>query len=122
MVEEELNHGIGKVVARTEVPHDIGDLLVHERDVAPRKERLVQVCLRALASEVFRPDIFRRALADADVPIPGASMKVEGALGLPLAVGSRKGELTLGPDRFFDGRVFDPERMNDYLANFVSPR
>jgi NitT/TauT family transport system ATP-binding protein len=75
----------------------------------------------AKASAVFRPDIFRRALADADVPIPGASMKVEGALGLPLAVGSRKGGLTLGPDRFFDGRVFDPERMDDYLANFTSP-
>ncbi len=74
----------------------------------------------AKASAVFRPDIFRRALADADVPMPGASMKVEGALGLPLAVGSRKGGLTLGPDRFFDGRVFDPERMDDYLANFVS--
>jgi ABC-type nitrate/sulfonate/bicarbonate transport system substrate-binding protein len=75
----------------------------------------------AKAGAVFRPDIFRRALADADVPMPGASMKVEGALGLPLAVGSRKGGLTLGPDRFFDGRVFDPERVDDYLANFVSP-
>lgn len=72
----------------------------------------------AKAGAVFRPDIFRRALRDSDVPMPGASMKVEGALHSPLAVGSRQGGLTLGPDRFFDGRTFDPERIDDYLAGF----
>ncbi|WP_242129371.1 ABC transporter substrate-binding protein [Sphingobium sp. Sx8-8] len=72
----------------------------------------------ARAAAVFRPDIFRRALADSDVPLPGASMKLEGAVASPLAVGSKRGELTLGPDRFFDGRVFDPERIEDFLAGF----
>ena len=72
----------------------------------------------AKAASVFRPDIFRRALADSDVAMPGASMKVEGAVASPLAVGSKRGELTLGPDRFFDGRVFDPERIEDFLASF----
>lgn len=74
----------------------------------------------ATAASVFRPDIFRRALADSDVPMPGASMKVEGAVDLPLAVGSRRGELTLGPDRFFDGRTFDPEQLDAFLASFES--
>lgn len=76
----------------------------------------------AKAGAVFRPDIFRRALADSNVPMPGASMKLEGAVDIPLAVGSRKGELTLGPDRFFDGRVFDPERIDDFLSGFAPPR
>lgn len=76
----------------------------------------------AKAGAVFRPDIFRRALAHSNVPMPGASMKVEGALELPLGVGSRRGELTLGPDRFFDGRLFDPERIDEFLAGFVQPR
>jgi NitT/TauT family transport system ATP-binding protein len=76
----------------------------------------------AKAGAVFRPDIFRRALADSDVPMPGASMKLEGAVGMPLAVGSRRGELTLGPDRFFDGRVFDPERIEEFLAGFTPLR
>ena len=76
----------------------------------------------AKAGAVFRPDIFRRALADSDVPMPGASMKLEGAVGMPLAVGSRRGELTLGPDRFFDGRVFDPERIDEFLASFTPLR
>lgn len=75
----------------------------------------------ARAEAVFRPDVFRRALAGSDVPMPGASMKVEGALDAPLAVGTHSGGLTLGPDRFFDGRVFDPERIDDYLASFARP-
>lgn len=70
------------------------------------------------AASVFRPDIYRRALAETGLPMPGASMKVEGAVHAPLGVGSRKGDLMLGPDRFFDGRVFDPERIDDYLAGF----
>lgn len=72
----------------------------------------------AKAAAVFRPDVYRRALAQSDVAMPGASMKLEGAVELPLAVGSRRGELTLGPDRFFDGRIFDPDKIDDYLATF----
>ncbi|MFC4255178.1 nitrate transporter [Altererythrobacter xixiisoli] len=70
----------------------------------------------ARAGGVFRPDVFRRALQGSDVPMPGASMKLEGALAAPLPVGSRQGGLTLGPDRFFDGQVFDPDRMEEFLA------
>ena len=39
---------------------------------------------------------------------PGASEKLEGAMATPTAVASTLGRLMLGPDRFFDGRVFDP--------------
>jgi NitT/TauT family transport system ATP-binding protein len=77
---------------------------------------------QARAAAVFRPDIYRRALADSDTPMPGASMKVEGAVGSPLAIGGRKGSITLGPDRFFDGRSFDPDRIADYVASFQGPR
>lgn len=76
----------------------------------------------AKAGAVFRPDIYRRALAHSDLAMPGASMKVEGAVDVPLAVGSRRGELTLGPDRFFDGRIFDPERIEAYIADFPEAR
>ena len=72
----------------------------------------------AAASRVFRSDLYRRALAGGQTPLPGASMKVEGSLDEPLSVGSDRGTLTLGPDRFFDGRVFDPMRIADYLASF----
>jgi ABC-type nitrate/sulfonate/bicarbonate transport system substrate-binding protein len=72
----------------------------------------------ASAASVFRPDIYRRALAGSATPMPGASAKLEGALDTPLAVGSVRGRLTLGADRFFDGRVFDPDAIADYLASF----
>ena len=70
------------------------------------------------AAAVFRPDIYRRALAGSATPMPGASAKLEGALETPQAVGSVRGRLTLGADRFFDGRVFDPDAVADYLASF----
>lgn len=68
------------------------------------------------AAAVFRSDVYRRALAGTGEPMPGASMKVEGSIGVSLPVGSSKGALTLGPDTFFDGAVFDPADIDGYLA------
>jgi len=70
------------------------------------------------AAAVFRSDVYRRALAGTGAPMPGASLKVEGALSEPMGVGSHSAGLTLGPDRFFDGRVFDPADIEGYLATF----
>lgn len=74
------------------------------------------------AASVFRPDVFRRALGASDVAMPGASMKLEGAVTSPTGVGAHRGALVLGPDRFFDNRVFDPERIAEYVAGFDVPR
>ena len=71
------------------------------------------------ASGVFRSDIYRRALAGGRTPLPGASLKVEGALDVEHGVASDKGTLTLGPDRFFDGLVFDPARISEYLTEIA---
>lgn len=68
------------------------------------------------AASVFRPDIYRAALAQTGAILPGASAKVEGAIDQPLAMGSHSGRLIMGPDRFFDGRLFDPDKPLDYLA------
>jgi two-component system, oxyanion-binding sensor len=65
--------------------------------------------LRAAAQACFRPDLYRAALGPAGADLPGASAKLEGALSHPTAVASSLGKLQLGPDRFFDGRVFDPD-------------
>lgn len=71
------------------------------------------------ASGVFRSDIYRRALAGGITPLPGASLKVEGSLEVEHGVASDKGTLSLGPDRFFDGLVFDPARIGEYLTQFA---
>jgi len=70
----------------------------------------------AAAQQVFRPDLYREALGPAGVDLPGASEKVEGALAGETPVASSGGKLFLGPDRFFDGTVFDPKDLEAYLA------
>ncbi len=129
----------GRIVARQgEAPLDLPDFLLFAREATPFPWRsqalwIYSQFLRwgmvkpdgdsmARAAAVFRPDIYRRALAASDTPMPGASMKVEGAIAAPLAIGAPKGAITLGPDRFFDGRVFDPDRIDAYLAGFAPPR
>jgi len=74
----------------------------------------------AAVRQTFRPDLYRAALGPAGADLPGASEKVEGALGAETPVASRAGKLFLGPDRFFDGTVFDPNGLEDYLASAKS--
>jgi ABC-type nitrate/sulfonate/bicarbonate transport system substrate-binding protein len=72
----------------------------------------------ATAAAVYRPDLYRAALAPLGVDLPRADSKVEGALTRETPVASRHGALTLGPDGFFDGRPFDPDAIDAYLASF----
>jgi len=76
----------------------------------------------SIARAVYRPDLYRSALGAGDVAIPGANAKLEGSLAMPEHVGASTGILRLGPDRFFDGHVFDPEDIAGYLAGFDIPR
>jgi len=73
-----------------------------------------------MASGVFRSDLYRRALAGGPTPLPSASLKLEGSLSSERGVSSDKGTLSLGPDRFFDGRVFDPAKIGEYLTQIAS--
>jgi len=126
----------GKIVARLGEPAiTVPDALLFHREAAgfPWRSqalwiysqlvrwKIIQPSAKAerLAADVFRSDIYRRALGNAGVPMPGASMKLEGALDAPLGVGAHQGALTLGPDRFFDGRVFDPHHIDAYLAELA---
>jgi ABC-type nitrate/sulfonate/bicarbonate transport system substrate-binding protein len=51
-----------------------------------------------IAAGAFRPDLYRAALGPLAVPVPEADYKAEDA------------------EAFFDGRVFDPRRLDNYLA------
>lgn len=68
------------------------------------------------AARVFRPDIYRSALAGSAEPLPGASSKVEGSLGGTTVVGTQQGRMTLESNRFFDGGVFDPANLSGYVS------
>ncbi|MEO9649301.1 MAG: CmpA/NrtA family ABC transporter substrate-binding protein [Roseobacter sp.] len=67
---------------------------------------------RATASSVFRSDLFRMALDGTDADLPGASSKLEGSLEHDTSVASAGGQMILYKDRFFDGRIFEPDATN----------
>lgn len=67
----------------------------------------------------LRPDLYRRALGPLGVALPNASAKVEGTLTMETPVATANGRLFLGPDGFFDGKVFDPDLIEDYVKSFA---
>ncbi|MDP3896850.1 MAG: CmpA/NrtA family ABC transporter substrate-binding protein [Mesorhizobium sp.] len=69
----------------------------------------------AIARDCYRPDLYRAALKPLGVALPGANAKVEGALKTATPVGSAGASLVLGPDGFFDGEMFDPDRIDAYI-------
>jgi two-component system, oxyanion-binding sensor len=69
----------------------------------------------AIARGTYRPDLYRAALRELGVALPGANSKVEGALKDATPVGSAGASLTLGPDGFFDGAIFDPDHVDVYI-------
>lgn len=64
------------------------------------------------AAHVFRSDLHRSHLASTGADLPGASEKLEGAIRHATAVASMKGDISLLPDAFFDGQIFDPSEGN----------
>jgi ABC-type nitrate/sulfonate/bicarbonate transport system substrate-binding protein len=68
--------------------------------------------------DAFRPDLYREAVQPLGITVPSANAKMEGALETPTPVASPTGRLILGPDRFFDGGVFDPDHVAEYVASF----
>ena len=63
------------------------------------------------AARVFRSDLHRLHMQNTAADLPGASEKLEGAIRHSTAVASTKGGLSLLPDSFFDGAIFDPSEV-----------
>ena len=76
----------------------------------------------AIARKTYRPDLYRAALAPLGADLPRADAKVEGALQHRTPGAARSGRLMLGPDGFFDGRLFDPDHLDRYIASFGKAR
>jgi ABC-type nitrate/sulfonate/bicarbonate transport system substrate-binding protein len=68
-----------------------------------------------LARETYRPDLYRAALKPLGAALPTSNAKVEGALKMATPVGSAGASLVLGPDGFFDGKIFDPDEIGAYV-------
>lgn len=68
------------------------------------------------AARVFRPDVYRSALAGTDNPIPTANSKVEGSVSEALQASVQSGTILLENNTFFDGKSFDPDLLEAYIA------
>lgn len=71
----------------------------------------------SIAAACFRPDLYRAALRPLGAAVPLADYKTDGGRTTPGQVPSVNGPLVMGPDAFFDGRVFDPEALEGYIAD-----
>jgi len=74
--------------------------------------------IRQTAASVYRPDLYRDAARALGVAAPSVDDKTEGSHDAPWSLTGVGAPIAMGPDRFFDGRVFDPNRPIDYLAGF----
>lgn len=72
-----------------------------------------------VARSVYRSDLFRVAAAELGVPAAPLDTKPEGAHAGPWTLAATTGAVTMGADRFFDGRAFDPDDPHGYLAGFA---
>lgn len=71
--------------------------------------------LRELAASVYRPDLYREAADEIGEPVPEIDEKPEGRHEEPYELGADGAVIRMGPDRFIDGRHFDPNDGVSYL-------
>ncbi|WP_193187448.1 CmpA/NrtA family ABC transporter substrate-binding protein [Nisaea sediminum] len=64
---------------------------------------------RRLVRNTMAPNLYRESLSPLGVAVPSANAKLEGSLAETTPAASATGRLFLGPDRFCDGKIFDPE-------------
>lgn len=68
--------------------------------------------LPALAIEVYRPDIYRAAVAPLGEPAPALEWKIEGAHDRAWTIDGTTGPVTMQPDLFCDRSQFDPDTVS----------
>ncbi len=71
----------------------------------------------AKAAATFRPDLYRAALAPLGVAVPAQDLRIDGAQADKHATPAIGGTLELGPNRFFDGQIFDPSAVESYIRS-----
>lgn len=68
-----------------------------------------------IAAATFRPDLYRTALAGLDAAIPIDDFRLDGDRAEPHKTDGRPIDVLVGPNRFFDGKIFDPNTLDAYI-------
>lgn len=71
-----------------------------------------------VAAGVYRPDIYRDALKGLNLAIPKVNTKVEGIHAMPWTLTGATAPMAMGPDKFFDGKIYNPAKIPEYIASF----
>jgi nitrate/nitrite transport system substrate-binding protein len=74
--------------------------------------------IKALADAVYRPDLYTQAANALGIVTPHLAYKTEGHHDCQWILQEGDTDIAMGPDRFFDGALFDPSCSVDYLGNF----
>ena len=74
------------------------------------------------AAQVYRPDLFRAAAAEAGLPAPLIDLKLEGARGEAWTLDQATSPIDMPADLFLDGGVFDPASPLAYARGFAVGR
>ncbi len=74
--------------------------------------------IREAAAQVYRPDLYRHAAAALGLACPPFDRKQEGFHESPWLLATASDSFTLGPDRFFDGGIFDSSEGPDCRPRF----
>ena len=77
--------------------------------------------LAATADAVYRPDIYRAAASRLGIAAPAVDFKTEGTHAGTHVLAEAGGDISLGPDLFCDGTVFDPTELFQRPASPASP-
>jgi nitrate/nitrite transport system substrate-binding protein len=76
------------------------------------------VNIKQIAESVYRPDIYRQAARELDLAFPGTSYKTEGNHPGPWTLVENNARFDMGPDKYLDGKIFNPDQTLDYINSF----
>ncbi|NND92574.1 MAG: ABC transporter substrate-binding protein [Granulosicoccus sp.] len=76
----------------------------------------------SVARSVYRPEAYRAAARALHLPYPVDDNKAEGQHELPWMLPTDDDAVPMGPDRFMDGRIFQPDAIEDYVSGFAISR
>jgi nitrate/nitrite transport system substrate-binding protein len=77
------------------------------------------IAIRAVAQQVYRPDLYRQAAAALGIASPQLDEKTEGIHAMPWTLTEATSSIFMGTDQFLDGKSYDPQHLMDYLADFT---
>jgi two-component system, oxyanion-binding sensor len=75
-----------------------------------------EIDIAATAAAVYRPEIYRDVADALGLSCPVTDRKIEGTHPATWSLDGSMGPIAMGSDVFFDGRIFDPDCLDGYLA------